>query len=41
VLTELLRQIDEDIPTDITTKHFASAVDDAVAAIAEATGGAA
>ncbi|MFL5241541.1 MAG: hypothetical protein ACJ8FY_05490 [Gemmataceae bacterium] len=41
VLTELLRQIDEDIATDITTKHFASAVDDAVAAIAEATGRAA
>jgi hypothetical protein len=29
VLRVLLRQIDEDIPTDGTTKHFASAYDDA------------
>jgi hypothetical protein len=29
VLRVLLRQIDEDIPTDITSKHFASAYDDA------------
>jgi hypothetical protein len=40
-LTELLRQIDEDIPTDSTKKHFASAVDDALVAIADATGRAA
>jgi hypothetical protein len=37
VLRVLLRQIDEDIPTDSTTKHFASACDDAQEVVLEIT----
>jgi hypothetical protein len=37
-LKALLRQIDEDVPTETTTRHFAEACDDAVAAVALAEG---
>jgi hypothetical protein len=37
VLSVLLRQIDEDIPTDSTTKHFATACDDAQEVVLEIT----
>ena len=40
-LKTLLEQIDEDVPTDITTRHFANAYDEAVATLAKATGRAA
>lgn len=40
-LKTLLEQIDEDVPTDITTRHFADAYDEARATLAKATGRAA
>jgi hypothetical protein len=40
-LKTLLEQIDEDVPTDITTRHFANAYDEACATLAKATGRAA
>jgi len=40
-LKDMLLQIDEDVPTDRTTRHFAEAYDEALAAVAEAEGRAA
>jgi hypothetical protein len=40
-LKTLLEQIDEDVPTDITTRHFANAYDEALTTLAKATGRAA
>ncbi len=37
-LKTLLEQIDEDVPNDITTRHFANAYDEALATLAKATG---
>ncbi|HEY7330684.1 MAG TPA: hypothetical protein VH592_23795 [Gemmataceae bacterium] len=37
-LKTLLEQIDEDVPTDITTRHFANSYDEAFATLAKATG---
>lgn len=37
-LKTLLEQIDEDVPTDTTTRHFSNAYDEALATLAKATG---